>query len=163
MNDAVIGLIGTILGTILGFALSEISNYIRQNREFRQQKQGFISLLMLDLQAHIQGIQHLAQNIDLITPQRNYSSTVTLSPIWNIEMWSSQLPFLTSVLTSKQLKQIYTFYSETDSLVEIQKEIEQEQNIDRFNMLKQHLHQHASNALAIGIPLQEEIKKITKQ
>jgi hypothetical protein len=124
MNDAAIGVIGTLGGTFLGFLLSTIENRWREQRTERKQVQSIRLLIGLEIQQNLELLEHFWEDVIQLESQEilasgdaerlhyAYAYRVTQKPplIWSYNAWESQMAMLPIALEAREIRQVQNFY-----------------------------------------------------
>jgi hypothetical protein len=111
MSDATIGIIGTLLGTALGFTLSELSSWIRNRRTRENTRRAIASEIKFNL-----AIVSIIRDTFGATAKPRATKIETIKmlcatmPKWTTAIWQSQLPIASSILTSREMFNISKCY-----------------------------------------------------
>lgn len=120
MDKSYIGLIGAIIGTILGFLLSEW----RLCRTERRQCKNARILLKLEINQNLKLLSEYWEKLNQIEPELNdmYNEIIIARltelnlPEWNNIVWKNQMLLFALAMKPNKLKQIYEFYSRLDRI-----------------------------------------------
>jgi len=82
MNDATLGIIGTIVGTVLGFGLSELSTWFRERRAVQQRVGAVRQLLVMDITGYIEALEHTLQHVWISQPGGVVHSHTSPTPLF---------------------------------------------------------------------------------
>ncbi len=161
MNEAMIGVIGTLLGTFLGWGLSEISKYIQARQEFQQQKQGIYHVILLDIDRTLHQLKVANSILEVINYQYRPEHIPALMPIfWNHEMWATQLSLLTKVLTPSQLDTLMRYYSFYEGVQHSIQQLLEMRDPSKFNALLNESKQNNQVGIQLGTELAREIEQL---
>lgn len=180
---AIIGVAGTLIGTILGFGL----NSIQANQAKKQQIRAARSMISLELDRNLS----LLRDYYEVTQSAILGETRELEfppPVWSHKMWESQMSLLPLALTVEELKQSHHHHTELDILTEIQAEVyrrepkrkeesrklkmqrawdNMDQQVDAalvrltVDQLRKRLRQIAGDVLRLGNPLHSEANPLS--
>ncbi len=164
MSDTMIGVVGTILGAIVGFALSEISNYIRRNMEVNKQREALYQVILMELESGIGSLQQYKVQLERgFKPGKRLIVAENKATFWTREMWASQLPLLTGALTPDQIKMMYTFYALWEGAVTLSNALATETNEGRMLAIVATIKDHVDQTIAAGTPLMEQLRTYVRQ
>lgn len=127
MNDAAIGIIGTLSGTLLGFVLSTIDNRWREQRTERRQAQSVRLLVGLEIQQNLESLERLLEGIPHLDTnpskkvespkdidQLHYSYAYRIAQkrllVWIHNAWESQMAMLPIALKPREIQQVQNFH-----------------------------------------------------
>ena len=92
MSEATIGVIGTLLGTIIGFVLSEVRNCITQHQKRKWIKQ----LVGREINYNLEELESVEEGVKL--------------PTRSTQIWDSQLESMPGVLDETEFEATHNFY-----------------------------------------------------
>ena len=149
MTEALIGLIGTIFGTIIGFALSETATWFRARRTEQKQVESVRTILSLEI----------AHNLSLLQQILDEPAEIVSSgrlPAWSHQIWESQLPIASMALTPEEIKQVHKFHYDLYSLKKLPEILITQGMQGTHVSVEGELREGISALLANGNPLERQ-------
>jgi len=120
MIEALIATVGTIIGTILGFFLSEWSTKRREDRNEKKQAQSVRTLVSLEIDRNLNLLTDYWPRVEQAADPNDdaqgrkiklASKFIELAfPEWKREILDSQLPLLAMALREQEVVQVLQFY-----------------------------------------------------
>ena len=117
----------TIVGTIVGFALSELATIIREGRSEKRQSKSVKTIVKLEMELNLQMLrefwsrvtQFSEPEVDPDTRKRSLARQFFIEvpfPVFKREALESQLPLLAGALHEQEVVRVFQFYDHLSKL-----------------------------------------------
>lgn len=120
----------TILGTILGFVLNEMSSVWREKRKRREEDLSVCTLLTIEIDYDLKLLSEFWEKIaqddkseeDKFLKEIHLAYEFVQSPLppWTRRMWDGQMARIASALKEDEIREVNAFHSRLDSVASIQ-------------------------------------------
>lgn len=120
MSDAAIGVVGTIIGTIVGFILSETATFLRTRSAGKKQIAAIKATLVPEMDLNLGMIDAFIDIFSAINPQdltdEQQRAILSMFSHWKEEVWKTQLSTLPQILSTDEVYQVNSFYYELQQI-----------------------------------------------
>jgi len=128
---------GIIIGTFLGFALSQLGHYIKEKRVDKRQKQSVRKIINLEVEHNIKLLKEYFEMLNTMNEQerdeasknianepiiKSYKFISSSPPQWSHIMWESQMMYLSLALNDEKILRIHRFHTKLDRINKIYNE-----------------------------------------
>lgn len=123
----------TILGTILGFVLSELSTRYRESRNEIRQAKSTRTIVSLEIDLNLEFLREFIEKANQINwenksveERKKFLARFFMEypfPDWSKEAFTSQLPFLPNVLSEQEVIKVFQFYDRIQRIDVIRSEL----------------------------------------
>jgi hypothetical protein len=127
------GILGTIIGTVLGFLLSEWSTKRREDRSEKRQAQSTRAILSLEIDsnlnllrtfwARVNQLENFGQEPEERKRKLAQNFIELPLPAWNREVLESQIPFLPAAAREEEIVRVFQFYDHLRRLEAIRNDL----------------------------------------
>lgn len=144
MISAIIGVVGIVIGTILGFVLNEIARWWREKRAEKKQIRAVRTMLSLEIDQNLALLRDFwskTKDVDLPEDKPDRHNLILVRrlsesplPLWSHKMWESQMPLLATALSEEEIKQVHRHHNKLDAITAIRTQL---------STLKEERHQYS--------------------
>ncbi len=158
---AILGLVGTLLGTYLGFSLSERAAKTRQVQIDRELTHSVRTVIRIEIDRNLFRLHTFllaVQYEEAPLPRDSQGKRSALRgvnlPIWSHAIWESQLPLAAKALTESEFEQVLDFHSSLDTLSIAHIDMrDRSDNINQVNTLYNQFMELFNDVTAKGNPI----------
>jgi len=121
----------TIIGTILGFLLNEVSSRWREKRKRQEEEQSVRTLLAIEIDYDLKLLHEFWQELkqadkpeeDEKLREIRLARELAQSPLpsWTHRMWEGQVAYIASALNEHQIREVNAFHRRLESIAGIQR------------------------------------------
>ena len=129
MSEAIFGVIGTIIGTIWGFVLSEWATRQREERTEKRQAGAIRTMLRLEISQNLASLRDFWGKVNQVDESEQDPDLARLRlarrmiesplPHWSHRMWESQMSLLTIGLSEEEIKQVHDLHNRLDAITRV--------------------------------------------
>jgi len=141
MIEAIIGVVGTLLGTVVGFFLSERGTKRREERNEKRQAQSVRTMVSMEIDRNLELLEESWREVN-DTPESDDDQEARKRvlarrfielplPTWNRESLDSQLLLLPMALSEQQIVRVFQFYDRLSKLGAIRTELAMAAEVQR--------------------------------
>lgn len=126
---AIVGVVGSIAGILIGFALSEGSTRLRQQQADVEQAQSARMVMRIEIDRNLVRLQSFRKEVaqeESKLPKDAQGKWAALRnatlPLWSHTIWESQISVAAKALTEEEIKGVLSLHSKLDNLSKIHAE-----------------------------------------
>lgn len=132
MSEAIFGVVGTILGTIVGFVLNEVATRQRERRLKKGQIQAVRTILSLEVDQNLAVLRDFWNKVNQVDRVDESEQDPELAhlrlarrlidlpmPHWSHKMWESQMSLLATALSEEEIKRVHDLHNRLDTIATI--------------------------------------------
>lgn len=129
MDAEIWGIIGTVVGTMLGFTLNEVAVWRRERSEKKEQAKKVRLMVTLEIDRNLDLLQEFWEvvNQEDLTKKSETQAYIQLAeqfavsplPHWSHAIWQSEIPMLPLALNEKEVRAVHRLYTNFDMIESI--------------------------------------------
>lgn len=165
MSDAMIGLVGGLVGVVIGFVLEVVRSWWSDRHESKEQAKAVRTIIQCELKHNMEVLRRFEYQsksfyqAESKTRAFNYRKAFT-SPGFSYKVWESQLSLVGAFLTESKLQQLFEFYDYLGHLDSLQlKSVEADINSAMWLSLVNCMYSDVQKLIERGCPSLVELPK----
>ena len=131
MTEAIVGVIGVLLGTALGFGLNEYAGRKQEARTEKMQVRSVRTIVSLEIEENLRLLWQFWRSVEALPDEAdrdamNFSRRLIQVPLpgWSHGAWESQLSSLAAALTAREIRQVHVHHNRLERITAIRAQLE---------------------------------------